>query len=242
MRMRLVWGLGGLSGLALGAVLWRRPEWLVDVLAACRPGCLYRVRVRAPLIALTFDDGPDPATTPLILTELARHDAHATFFLISNRVAGREQVVRELVAQGHEVGNHLTRDEPSICLAPAAFEASLLEAHHVLAPYGPARWVRPGSGWYSRAMIDTIERYGYRCALGSVYPADAALPWHRLAIRYILRNARPGAIVILHDCGARGRRTVQVLRAVLPRLRGQGYQVVTLSQLVDAATVNAERP
>src|SRR3954453_12018058 len=98
MRMKLGWELGGLSGLALGALLWRRPERLVDVLAACRPGCLYRVHVRAPLIALTFDDGPDPATTPLILAELARHDAHATFFLISSRVAGREQVVRELVA------------------------------------------------------------------------------------------------------------------------------------------------
>jgi peptidoglycan/xylan/chitin deacetylase (PgdA/CDA1 family) len=197
--------------------------------------------VREPIIALTFDDGPDPATTPLILAELARHDAHATFFVISSRVAGCETVMRELVAQGHELGNHLTRDQPSICLAPAAFEAALLEAHHVLARYGPARWVRPGSGWYSRAMIGTIQRHGYRCALGSVYPADAALPWHRLAIRYILRNARPGAIVILHDCGARGRRTVQVLRAVLPRLREQGYRVVTLSQLVDAATPTAER-
>jgi peptidoglycan-N-acetylglucosamine deacetylase len=229
------WGLAGLLSLALGALLWTRPEWLVDLLAAVRPGCLYRVPVRAPLVALTIDDGPDSASTPLIVAELARHDAHATFFLIASRVAGRESLVRDLIARGHELGNHLTRDEPSIRLRPAAFEQALLEAHEVLARYGAVRWVRPGSGWYSRAMIDLMHRHQYRCALGSVYPADAALPWPRLAIAYILHNARPGAVIILHDGGARGRRTARVLRAVLPRLRERGYRVVTLSQLVGVA-------
>jgi peptidoglycan/xylan/chitin deacetylase (PgdA/CDA1 family) len=228
-------GLAGLLGLALGVVLWSQPEWLVDVLAALRPGCLYRVRVRAPLVALTIDDGPDSASTPLILAELAHYEARATFFLISGRIAGREQLVRDLVARGHELGNHLTRDEPSIRLKATVFEDALLEAHHVLAPYGSVRWLRPGSGWYSRTMIEIMHRHGYRCALGSIYPADAAVPWPGFAIRYILRNARPGAVVILHDGGARGLRTAEVLRTVLPRLHAEGYRVVTLSELVGAA-------
>ena len=218
--------------LAAGAVLWFPPRWLVDRAAALYPGCLYRVPTRARLIALTLDDGPDPVSTPLIQAELRRHAARATFFLISERVRGQEQLVRALVAEGHELGNHLTRDRPSIRLSAGDFARDLRAAHQVLAPYGAVRWARPASGWYSRTMIETMEAQGYRCALGAVYPFDAAIPSTLFAARYILRHARPGAVVILHDGGARGRRTARVLGKVLPELRRRGYRVVSLSELV----------
>jgi peptidoglycan/xylan/chitin deacetylase (PgdA/CDA1 family) len=232
---RTGWVVAGLLGIALGILLWSPPDRLIDRLAGFRPGCIYRARLHAPIVALTIDDGPDPVSTPLILAELRRHDAHATFFLISSRVAGREQLVRELVAEGHELGNHLTRDETSIRLLPPAFEEALVEAHQALAAYGPVRWMRPASGWYSRTMIDIIQRHQYRCALGSIYPLDAALPWPWFSAHYIRQNARPGAILILHDGGARGLRTARVLRTVLPALRAKGYRIVTLSELVGAA-------
>ena len=229
------WAIAVLVSLGLGVLLWSPPDWLIDRLAAFRPGCLYRARLQAPLLALTIDDGPDPVSTPLILAELRQHDAHATFFLISSRLAGREHLVRELVAEGHELGNHLTRDAPSIRLPPAAFEQALLEAHRALAAYGPVRWMRPASGWYSPTMVDIIQRHRYRCALGSIYPLDATLPWPWFSARYIRRNARPGAIIILHDGGVRGLRTAKVLRVVLPALRARGYRIVTLTELVGAA-------
>ncbi len=232
---RLGIALAGLAAGGAGALVWAPPNWLIDSLARLRPGCLYRVKLRVPLIALTIDDGPDSAGTPPILAQLQRHQARATFFLISSRVAGREPLVRELVRAGHELGNHLTRDEASIRLRPAGFERALLEAHGALAPFAPVTWVRPGSGWYSQAMIAIMRRHQYRCALGSVYPFDAAVPSAAFAARYILRNVQPGAVVILHDGGSRGLRTARVLREVLPELRRRGYQVVTLSELVRAA-------
>jgi peptidoglycan-N-acetylglucosamine deacetylase len=221
--------------LAAGAVLWSPPDGLIDRLAARHPGCLYRVPARARLIALTVDDGPDPVSIPLILAELRRHSARATFFLISERIRGQEQLVRTLVADGHELGNHLTRDQPSIRLSTGEFARELRRAHQVLARHATVRWVRPGSGWYSRAMIETIEEQGYHCALGTVYPFDAAIPSATFASRYILRNARPGAIVILHDGAAHGRRTARVLRTVLPELRRRGYRVISLTELVAGA-------
>jgi len=226
--------IAGLAAGGAGAALWAPPNWLIDSLARFRPGCLYRVNLQVPLIALTIDDGPDPTGTPLILAQLQRHQARATFFLISGRVAGREPLVHELVRAGHELGNHLTRDEPSIRLHPAEFERALLEAHDILAPFGPVTWVRPGSGWYSRAMIAILRRHQYHCALGSVYPFDAAVPSAAFVARYVLRNVRPGAVVILHDGARRGVRTARVLQEVLPELRRRGYQVVTLSELVRA--------
>jgi peptidoglycan/xylan/chitin deacetylase (PgdA/CDA1 family) len=80
-------------------------------------------------------------------------------------------------------------------------------------------------------MIDVMERHGYRCALGSVYPFDATIPSVAWASSHILRNVRPGAIVILHDGGSRGRRTARVLAEVLPELRRRGYRVASLSEL-----------
>jgi peptidoglycan-N-acetylglucosamine deacetylase len=220
---------------AVARVLWSPPVWLLNVLPALFPGCLYRVQTAVPLVALTIDDGPDPTTTPLLLAELERHQAHATFFLISSRVVGQERLVHDLVRAGHEIGNHLVEDLPSIGLGPSAFEAALLAAHRTLAPFGPLVWARPSSGWYSREMIAIMRRHGYRCALGSVYPLDAALASVGFARSFILRNAGSGRIIILHDGGRRGQRTAQVLQAILPELRRRGLQVVTLSQLVRGA-------
>jgi len=227
--------VAGVIVLAAGTALWTAPEWLIDRAARRYPGCLYRVPTHRRLVALTIDDGPDPGSTPLILAELRRQEARATFFLIAERVRDREHLVRALVSEGHELGNHFTREVSSIRLSPRAFEADLLRAHEVLAPYGTVRWARPGSGWYSEGMIEMMRRHGYRCALGSVYPFDAAIPSASLATRYILRNVRPGSIVVLHEGGARGQRTAKVLGEVLPELRQRGYRVVSLSELAAAA-------
>src|SRR5688572_6735261 len=100
----------GAAVVSTGVLLDGPPAWLVDRVAASFPGCLYRVRTQDRLVALTLDDGPDERTTPLILDQLRRHGARATFILIGERVAGREALVRRLVEEGHEVGNHLMRD------------------------------------------------------------------------------------------------------------------------------------
>lgn len=136
--------------------------------------------------------------------------------------------------EGHELGNHFTADRPAIRLDSAAFEADLRESHAMLASWGPLRWARPGSGWYSARMVRQMERAGYRCALGSVYPFDAQLPSAWVSERFLLAQVRPGAIVILHDRGARGSRTARVLGRVLPELRARGYRMVTLSELAGA--------
>jgi len=224
--------VGFLVVLTLVAVgLWTAPRWLVPMIAARSPRCLYAVRTREKAVALTFDDGPDPAHTPAILRLLREHDAWATFFYISGNVPGAESVVADVVAQGHELGNHLTREEPSIRLSPPTFVAAMREAGRVLSRFAPVRWLRPGSAWFNDAMLDAIEREGYRCTLGSVYPYDPHVPSVRLVAAYIMANVTPGAIIVLHEGGDRGARTIAVLCRVLPALRARGYRVVTLSEL-----------
>jgi peptidoglycan/xylan/chitin deacetylase (PgdA/CDA1 family) len=223
--------VGGLL-LLVGAVYLIPSHWLVDRLARWFPGCLYQVQTRRPLVALTIDDGPDSISTPRILDQLRRHGARATFFLVTDRIEGQSPLVRLLLREGHELGNHFTQDRPSILLGRHTLEADLLQAHLLLSTWTSPRWARPGSGWYSQEMIGVMRRHGYRCALGSVYPLDAAIPSVAWATSYILRHTRPGAVLILHDGGSRGRQTAQVLERVLPELRRRGYRVVTLSGLV----------
>ena len=217
--------------MALGWAIWAAPRWLIPVIAARSPRCVFEIATEHRAVALTLDDGPDGEHTPEILRVLREDGAHATFFMISEHVAGCEEIVSSVVAAGHEIGNHLTRDESSIRLAPAAFAAALREAGRVLERFGPVRWLRPGSARYSASMLATIEQAGYRCALGSIYPYDVYVPLVRFASAYILAAVRPGAVIVLHERGSRGLRSVATLRRVLPALRQRGYRVLSLSEL-----------
>jgi peptidoglycan/xylan/chitin deacetylase (PgdA/CDA1 family) len=210
------------------------PAWLVNQVAAGNPGCLYNVHREDKTVALTLDDGPDSSTTPELLRILAKNNARATFFLISSNLAGNDTLVARLVREGHEIGNHFTKDEASITLAPRAFLRSFLTADSALKRFAPVRWVRPGSGRYNKRMVRTFRQHGYQCALGSVYPFDPQIPWPAFSTWVIRRQVRPGAIIILHEGGSRGRNSIKTLNSVLPELTRRGYRVVTLSELTSS--------
>ena len=211
------------------------PRPIAAVLSRLFPGCLYHVadaqRDGRPLVALTIDDSPDSATTAAILDTLKAYGARATFFVITGQIARDSLVLRRMVAEGHEIGNHFTEDRPSILLDSVEFERDLAASDSALRPFAAPRWARPGAGWYSPRMARQMERAGYRCALASVYPVDTALPWVWFAERYIVAHVYPGAVVVMHDRGSRGQRTARVLGRVLGRLRGSGYEFVSLREL-----------
>jgi peptidoglycan/xylan/chitin deacetylase (PgdA/CDA1 family) len=229
---RLKIGTAGLAILlfAAGVVVFQ-PRWLMTTLAKLSPDVVYFVETEKQTVALTIDDGPDPRATPKILDLLRQYGAKATFFLITDRVPGNEEIVLRTVKEGHELANHSTADERSIFLKSSEFERRLLQAHEVLSQFSAVRWFRPGSGWYSKKMLSIIRSHGYRCALGSVYPFDPQIPSSWFIKRHVLRGVKPGSIIVLHDHGARGERTIAVLSTILPELQRRGFRVVTLSEL-----------
>ena len=88
------------------SVLAFQPAGIVGILARATPRIVWRVDTWAPLVALSFDDGPDPAYTPQVLDILARYEAHATFFLIGENARRHPELARRIRDMGHEVGNH----------------------------------------------------------------------------------------------------------------------------------------
>lgn len=226
--------------LVAGGIIVFQSDRIVTAIAKLSPEVIYFIEIEKPVVALTIDDGPDAVSTPKILDVLDQHNAHATFFLISSRIPGNEDIITRAVEEGHEIGNHLTSDEPSILLSLTDFEQQLLEAHNALSEYADVRWFRPGSAWYNAEMLSVIHEHGYQCVLGSVHPFDPQIPSSWFAARYILGNVQPGSIIVLHDYGSRGERTVTALETVLPELDRRGFRVVTLSELSDLQHTEGE--
>ncbi|MBD3288019.1 polysaccharide deacetylase family protein [candidate division KSB1 bacterium] len=208
---------------------------ITSIISKSFPGAVYYVNTNEKLLALTIDDGPDSITTPAILETLEKYNARATFFLISSYIENNSEIVTRIAEQGHEIGNHMTHDEPSHKLSKAKFIRKFNEADSIFSQYAKVRWFRPGSGFYNEWMIEYIESRGYRCALGSVYPVDTITRSSSFSSFYISMTVRPGSIIILHDRGARGALTVETLHTILPILKNRGYEFVTLSELVDSA-------
>ena len=220
-------------GITLVAYLGlRQPQWMFALMSQLRPGALYFIETETPVIALTIDDGPYDETTKQILHLLERHGAKATFFMLGERLPDHGATLQHLVASGHELGNHMTKDEASIRLAPKEFETDLLTAARGLSAYSTIRWFRPGMGWYSRRMVDVANHHGYQVVLGSLFAYDTHLSSVWFSEWFILNNLDPGDIWVLHDGEkGRGRRTVQLLERVLPKIQQRGYRVVTLTEL-----------
>jgi peptidoglycan/xylan/chitin deacetylase (PgdA/CDA1 family) len=197
-------------------------------------GVVTSVATDVPLVALTVDDGPHPSTTPALLDVLARHGVSATFFVIGSAARAHPDLLSRTAAEGHELGNHLERDEPSVLLASGEFDRQLTDVHAVLAPHGPVRFFRPGSGWFTPRMLRSGSRLGYRCALGSPGLAISSYPDpERLGASLAARCGR-GDVVVLHE-GTQARSDVAtVTDALVTALADRGLTATTLSRLVAA--------
>jgi len=219
-----------LTLMVVAGFVWPGP--IVGWLEERSPSVRFDADVETKLLALTIDDGPSESTAEM-LEVLDRFDARATFFLIGSRVPGREDTVRTVVDRGHEIGHHMWCDETSVFLDEDDFRHRFERTERALEPFAKElAWFRPAGGWYDEAMVARVEREGYRVALGSAPPLDTFLPSPRVVARYLQANARPGAILVLHDGPERGARTVEVLERLLPELEREGYRVVDLSGLV----------
>ncbi|MGX6604741.1 polysaccharide deacetylase family protein [Micromonosporaceae bacterium Da 78-11] len=210
-------------------------ETAARALSRTVPGdVLWFVGTDAPVFALTFDDGPSPATTPQLLAVLARHRARATFFLIGDRVRDHPELVAAIVGAGHEIGNHLMRDERSALLPEAQFRRDLAEVGALLAPYGPVRWFRPGSGLFTPRMLRTAAQQNLRAVLGTLVAAHHGEPADDRIVRRLLAGIRPGTIAVLHEGTPHRRAVAPATDELLTALTARGLTSVTVSELVSS--------
>lgn len=176
-------------------------------------------------LALTFDDGPSPDQTPLILDELARHNCRATFFVLGAQAEKHPDLIREIVRGGHRLGNHTwshidawLHDFPVVAHELARTD-ELLEHLTGCRP----EWVRPPHGHFTAKLRAWCADRGQRVVLWDTMPGDF-VDWATPAgmTDFVLRQVRPGSIIVLHD-GPEMPWAAQTLPLLLPCLVDQGW-------------------
>lgn len=223
--------------LALGVAAWVGWAWLPHLLT---PACVWRGAAAGRRLALTFDDGPDPVWTPRLLDALARVGASATFFLVGERAERAPDVVRRMVAEGHEVASHSWSHRCLWLCGPRTTEAEIQRAHDGLGALAgaPPRHFRPPWGMVNAAMFPALRRVGERCVFWSIQPEGRRPTPPARQIAHVLHRAHPGAIVDLHDAEgtpAAPARLLQALPPMLEGLRERGYTLMTVAGLLSAS-------
>jgi peptidoglycan/xylan/chitin deacetylase (PgdA/CDA1 family) len=200
--------------------------------------------------AVTFDDGPNPRATGRIRDVLARHGAHATFFMLAGPVRRERNLVRELHAQGHELGGHGEHHIPPLFLPPAFLAREIrapADAIESVTGTRP-RHYRPPFGLMLPSQARFARRLGLVPVLGDVYPEDALNQGVERVVERVLGRLRGGSILILHDGSAwidRDRsQTVEALDRILTVAAARGLAGVTVADLlrVVGARESAEAP
>jgi peptidoglycan/xylan/chitin deacetylase (PgdA/CDA1 family) len=218
----------------VAGTVWFQPRYAVRGLERLNPDVLFQVATDRKLVAITVDDGPHPEITPRVLDLLRERDVRLTFFVMGTSIAGNEAILERMRAEGHELANHLVEDRPAVLMAEDEFTRQLLAVDPWLDPASGFKWMRPGSGWFTSAMVDRVAEHGYRLVLGSIFPHDDVIHDPEVLSRDVLARIHPGAIVILHD-GADERATLpETLGLILDGLAERGYRAVTVTELVRA--------
>lgn len=189
-------------------------------------------------VALTFDDGPDIRFTPQVLDVLQEHQAKATFFLMGARAAEHTDIVRRMDAEGHAIGNHSYwhPNLTEVSLERVHWEVSAAE--NVIAQivgFRP-RLFRPPYGALNREIVELLGRMGNAVILWNVDSLDWTQPGAGVVANNVLANTLTGSIILMHDGGhwtmdLSG--TVNALREIIPRLRQDGIEFVTVPELIN---------
>jgi peptidoglycan-N-acetylglucosamine deacetylase len=206
-------------------------------------------------LALTFDDGPNPAITPKLLDLLDRYNAKATFFVIGRYVRECPELVQETAARGHDVGNHTELHPNLLWLNPTKVRVELRLCHDAIRGVlgVPPKWFRPPFGFRNPWVIPAARELGYRTVMWTLLPGD----WREKPAEWLIprlqpiadhaqrslgngskpATARTGDVLCLHDGAHRElngdrSRTLAALEHWLPRWRDLGLEFVTIGEAV----------
>ncbi len=197
-----------------------------------KPATYFQANVDGPYIAMTFDDGPSPETTPRLLDILKQRNIKATFFMIGQNAERNPDIVKRILADGHEIGNHSWTHPQLAKLPDDRVTEEITKTQNAIksaSGYTP-KLLRPPYGSITARQKEWIEnQFGLSVILWSVDPFDWKRPGASVIEQRILAGARPGAIILSHDIH---KQTVDSMPATLDALAAKGYQFVTVSQLI----------
>jgi peptidoglycan-N-acetylglucosamine deacetylase len=200
------------------------------------------VHVDGPYIALTFDDGPHKTLTPKLLDLLAAHHMKATFFVVGQNAADHPDILQRAVREGHEIGNHSWSHPYLAKMSDEAVRRELQKTDDaIFSAIGKhPTLLRPPYGSITARQKRWIhDDFGYRIIIWDVDPLDWKRPGPSVVCNRILRETRPGSIVLAHDIHPS---TLEAMPATFDQLDRKGFKSVTVSDLLAMATPVPPKP
>src|SRR5262245_57051127 len=204
------------------------------------PGITFNsVHVDGSYIAMTFDDGPSATLTPKLLDLLAAHHIKATFFVIGENVAEHPEIVARAAREGHEIGNHSWSHPNFGKMSDESVRRQLQQTDDAIKNATGKRptLMRPPYGSITAREKRWIhDEFGYDIILWDVDPYDWKRPGPTVVRARILKETRPGSIVLSHDIHPG---TIEAMPSTFDELEAKGFKFVTVSELIRMA---AARP
>ncbi|MEH1829237.1 MAG: polysaccharide deacetylase family protein [Nostoc sp.] len=195
-----------------------------------------KLKANEKVIALTFDDGPGPKNTAQILEILKKNDIKATFFMIGEMVKYFPQVAKQVAADGHVIGNHTWHHwYRRMDVATAASEIDRTAEIIYKTTGEKTTLFRPPGGFLNNGLVEYAKNEKYAVMMWSEESGDAERrsPQVPMLIKNVLKYAKPGAIVLMHDGGGNRSKSVKALPEMIAGLKAQGYRFVTVPQLLE---------
>lgn len=236
--MNIIKRVGMRSGIVIAAIVIIVSAALVWQLSKAR--CIQlvgevtcRVETEAKLVALTFDDGPTPEGVDAVLAELGPRGISATFFLIGSRMEKFPGQAERLIAAGHELGNHTYSHQRNLGRSQEFYAAEIAKTRALLQRAGSdTKLFRPPFGKRLIGLPLEVERAGYRTIMWDVEDQPEKFTEARAYAQDILARIRPGSIILIHPMYRHNQVARDALPIVLDGLQAQGYEVVTVSELL----------
>lgn len=199
------------------------------------------VNIREPYIAITFDDGPSPELTPKLLDMLKERGIHATFYVVGTNAAAYPDILRRMVAEGHEIGNH-SWSHPALTKVGAGGVQSQMEKTNaaIFAAVGAnPKTMRPPYGATNATITKRLnEEFGMKVIIWSVDPLDWKYRNADRVANTIISQTHPGAIILAHDIHPT---TVAAMPRTFDALLAKGYKFVTVSELIKMDEASAPK-
>jgi peptidoglycan-N-acetylglucosamine deacetylase len=198
-------------------------------------GIADRIETEAPLVALTFDDGPTAQFSAEVLAVLGQRQVKATFFVVGEALARNPELGRQIVAGGHELGNH-SYSHTRLILRPMSFIRREIDRTDQLirqAGYEGAIHFRPPNGKKLILLPYYLSATGRKTITWTVAPESAPDDADRIVAR-VLEQVQPGSIVLLHVMYESRAESRAALPDIIDGLQAKGYRFVTVSELLAA--------
>jgi peptidoglycan/xylan/chitin deacetylase (PgdA/CDA1 family) len=183
-------------------------------------------------IALSFDDGPDPVKTPLILNLLKEYQLKATFFIIGKKIEGNESLLKRIVSEGHTIANHSYSHSYFFDFFPTKKVKEDLESviYTIRGITGlTSLWFRPPYGVTNPNIAKAVKQLQLISIGWNVRSLDTVIKDSDKLVERVTSRIKPGSIILFHDTGAN---TLNTLKELILFTNKEGYKIIGLEELL----------